>query len=29
MLVCCLTGIGRAFEGKNGEYILAKKNPNK
>ena len=29
MLVCCITGIGRAFEGKNGEYIRAEKNPNK
>ena len=29
MLVCCIAGFGRAFEGKNGEYIPAKKNPNK
>ena len=29
MLVCCITGIGRAFEGKNGEYIRSKHNPNK
>ena len=29
MLVCCITGIGRAFEGKNGELVKAKKNPNK
>lgn len=29
MLVCCITGIGRTFEGKNGELVKAKKNPNK
>lgn len=29
MLVCCITGIGRAFEGKNGEYIISKKKPKK
>ncbi len=29
MLVSCITGKGRAFEGRNGEYIEAKKNPNK
>lgn len=28
MLVSCITGKGRAFEGKNGELIQAKKNPN-
>lgn len=28
MLVSCITGKGRAFEGKNGELIRAKKNPN-
>lgn len=27
MLICCITGIGRAFEGKNGEYIASKKKP--
>ena len=29
MLISCITGKGRAFEGRNGEYIEAKKNPNK
>ena len=29
MLFCCVTGTGRAFEGKNGEYVLAKKDPEK
>ncbi|MBP3209255.1 MAG: hypothetical protein J6M64_04985 [Oscillospiraceae bacterium] len=29
MLICCINGFVRAFEGKNGEYIRSKKNPNK
>ena len=29
MLVSCLTGRGRAFEGENGEYIVSKTNPHK
>ena len=29
MLICCINGFGRAFEGKNGEYIRSKKTPNK
>ena len=24
MLIVCITGWGRSFEGKNGEYVLAK-----
>ena len=27
MLICCITGIGRAFEGENGEMITSKKRP--